>query len=85
MPDLTTTLDVSDGCTCTRPDALKAAAHLLKAMLALHGYVDPDNFVGKLSELLGGPDWFDVANELTDELEADPGLLGLTTREASNV
>ena len=88
MPELNPTpanvLDAGDGVVHPRPAALKAAAHLLKAMQALHGSVDPDRFVGTLSELLGGPHWLDVANELTDELEADPGLLGRTTREASN-
>ena len=49
-------------------------------MQALHGGVNPDRFVGTLAELLGGPHWYDVANELTDALEADPGLLGLSLR-----
>ncbi len=77
-------LDTGDGLVYPRAAGVKAAAHLFKAMQALHGGVDPDRFVGALSELLGGPHWFDVANELTDELEADPGLLGAATREASN-
>ena len=80
MPDLTNTLDVGDGFVYPRPAALKAAAHLFKAMQALHGGVNPDRFVGTLAELLGGPHWYDVANELTDALEADPGLLGLSLR-----
>ena len=88
MPDLNFStadvLDIGDGYTYPRPDALKAAAHLLKAMQALHGCVDLALFVGTLSELLGGSHWLAVANELTDALEADPGLLGRTTREASN-
>lgn len=37
MPDLTTTLDVGDGFVYPRPAALKAAAHLFKAMKALNG------------------------------------------------
>jgi hypothetical protein len=78
-------IDVGDGFVYPRPAALKAAAHLFKAMQALHGCVDPDRFVGTLSELLGGPHWSAVAFELTDALEADPGLLGRTTREVSNV
>ena len=75
--------DIGDGFVYPRPAALKAAAHLFKAMQALHGCAEPDRFVGTLSELLGGPHWLAVANELTDALEADPGLLGLTTRGAS--
>ena len=87
MPDLNLStadvFDIGDGFIYPRPAALKAAAHLFKAMQALHGCAEPDRFVGTLSELLGGPHWLAVANELTDALEADPGLLGLTTRGAS--
>jgi len=77
LPDV---LDTGDGLVYPRAAALKAAAHLFKAMQALLGSVDPDLYVGRLAELLGGPHWFDVANELTNELEADPGLLGLSLR-----
>ena len=73
-------LDVGDGVTYPRTAGVKGAAHLFKAMQALHGGVNPDRFVGTLAELLGGPHWYDVANELTDALEADPGLLGLSLR-----
>jgi hypothetical protein len=79
-------LDTGDGFTYPRTVGVKGAAHLFKAMQALHGGVDPDRFVCTLAELLGGPHWSAVANALTDELEADPGLLGLSLRsEASEV
>jgi hypothetical protein len=82
LPDV---LDVGDGFIYPRTAGVNAAAHLFKAMQALHGGVDPDRFVSTLAELLGGPHWGAVANELTDELEADPGLLGLSLRsEASD-
>ena len=83
-PTPTDVLDTGDGLVYPRTAALKAAAHLFKAMQALLGSVDPDLYVSRLAELLGGPHWFDVANELTDELEADPGLMGAATREASH-
>ena len=79
-------LDIGDGFTYPRAAALKASVHLFRAMQALHSGVDPDRFVSTLAELLGGPHWYDVANQLTDELEADPGLLGLSLRrEGSDV
>jgi hypothetical protein len=88
MPELNPTpadvLDVGDGLVYPRAAALKAAAHLFKAMQALHGSVDPDLYVNRLSDLLGGYHWFDAVNELTNELEDDPGLLGGATREPSH-
>ena len=82
LPDV---LDIGDGFSYSRAAALKASVHLFKAMQALHSSVDPDRFVGTLAELLGGPHWGAVANALTDELEADQGLLGLSLRrEASD-
>ena len=83
-PTPTDVLDTGDGLVYPRTAALKAAAHLFKAMQALLGGVDPDLYVNRLSDLLGGPHWINVANELTDELEADPGLMGAAIREASN-
>ena len=77
LPDV---LDTGDGLVYPRAAALKAAAQLFKALQALLCSVDPDLYVNRLAELLGGPHWLDVANELTNELEADPGLLGLSLR-----
>ncbi len=83
-----TTFDVGDGFVYPRAVALKAAAQLFLAIQTLHGRVYPPRLVNTLSELLGGPQWLAVANELIDELEADPGflnrLLGLPSREASD-
>lgn len=69
-------LDIGDGFVYPRSAGLKGAVHLFKAMRALHEYVDPDRFVSCLAELLGGPHWLGIANELADELEANPGLFG---------
>ena len=73
LPD---TLDIGDGFVYPRSAGLKGAVHLFKAMQALHEGVDPDRFVSSLAELLGGPHWLGIANELADELEANPGLFG---------
>ena len=81
LPDV---LDTGDGLVYPRAAALKAAAHLFKALQALLSAVDPDLYVSRLAELLGGPHWYDVANELTNELEADAGLLGLSLRSVGS-
>ena len=71
---MSSTVSAGDGMTFPRADALRAAAHLLRAMQAL-GTSFEDLYVLKLADLLGGPHWHDAANGLADELEADPALV----------
>ena len=71
---MSTTIDAGDGVTYPHADALRAAAHLLRAMQALGTSLE-DAYALQLADLLGGPHWHDAANALADELEADPRLV----------
>lgn len=77
LANLPEVLDAGDGVVYPASAGLKAAAQLFKAMQALHGSVHSDHFANVLSELLGGSHWHATADQLIDELEANPGLLGV--------
>ncbi len=77
---MSTTLDVGDGFTVSRPRALAAAQHVLAAT-SLITEEEPlselalDLAWTYLTTMLGGPEWSDHASELIDAIAGQGGAV----------